>query len=421
MTSVANALKPTTALQTLEAALNDWVALGSAGKLARWLGRELDPDGVPRSLALEDWEPGLRRLFEARRERSDEWPEQFDAVMEGWFRATLRFSRPGGPVPASESAKEKARGVLYRGWADVLSDPGLGTVVDWWFPRPSKARHSPPPLPADARPDRALAVLRANWARDGDFVAIDHRPLGSETTFELFGGGIPWFNGRWESLAAESATRARPSLWTTNSSADVFEWTYRVGKARVTRSAVLLRGRRLALLGEQWDGPDDPGGFSLPLAEGVQTASIPDCRGFSLTPGRGRGSARVYPIGLPRLDYETERGSFRPEGQSLVLTQPAIANAKRTWRGLLVSWEPKRNRLPVHWRTLTVSEEAKECSPGTAFAARITWGRDDTLLIYRSLNRPGLRACLGHQTRSKFLVGLFTGEGEVEPLLKIDE
>ena len=88
---------------------------------------------------------------------------------------------------------------------------------------------------------------------------------------------------------------------------------------------------------------------------------------------------------------------------------------------MLVSWEPKRNRQAVHWRTLTVSENSRACAPGVAFAARITWGKDDTLVIYRSLGRPGHRAFLGHQTRSRFLVGLFTSEGEVEPLVDVAE
>ena len=51
----------------------------------------------------------------------------------------------------------------------------------------------------------------------------------------------------------------------------------------------------------------------------------------------------------------------------------------------------------------------------------MTWGRDETLVVYRSLARPGLRAFLGHQTRARFLVGLFTAEGEVEPLVKVED
>ena len=422
MASTPRVSKSVNGLSALDAALTAWIDRGKGALLLRWLNRELDHDGVPRTLAIEEWEEGLRRVFAARNERLQQWPEEFDAVIEGWFRAHLRFARPGGLISTSKSEHEKARSTLYRGWADSLSDAGLATVVDWWFPRPSRSRHSPPPLPADARPDRALAILRANWSRDGDFLSIDHRAAGMTTTFELFGSGIPWLASFWKSEAtlSESCTRPRPSLWSSHSSADVLEWSYSVGKGRVTRSALLLRGRKLALLGEQWEGPGDPGAFSMDLAESVHATPIPECRGVALKHDRSRSSAHVYPIGLPKLPYATDRGEFCVDGRRLILKQPG-SGEKRRWRSLLVSWDPKRNRLPVHWRTLTVSENAKECPPGTAFASRITWGRDDTLLIYRSLSRPGLRACLGHQTRSKFLIGLFTSEGEVEPLLKIDE
>ncbi len=55
-----------------------------------------------------------------------------------------------------------------------------------------------------------------------------------------------------------------------------------------------------------------------------------------------------------------------------------------------------------------------------AFAARVGWGRDEGLVIYRSLGKPGLRAFLGHQTTSRFLIGSFSASGEVTPILKID-
>ncbi|MFO0954465.1 MAG: hypothetical protein U0835_25560 [Isosphaeraceae bacterium] len=59
-------------------------------------------------------------------------------------------------------------------------------------------------------------------------------------------------------------------------------------------------------------------------------------------------------------------------------------------------------------------------APTAPFAARVPGGRDETLLIYRSLTPPVTRSFLGHQTRARLLVGLFSSEGEVETLLKVD-
>jgi hypothetical protein len=73
------------------------------------------------------------------------------------------------------------------------------------------------------------------------------------------------------------------------------------------------------------------------------------------------------------------------------------------------------------WRTLTVTEKSQACPPDVAFGARISWGvGQEGLLIYRSLARPALRAVLGHQTKARFLIGRFTEDGDVEPLLTLD-
>jgi hypothetical protein len=415
-------------------ALGAWVGRGRPATAFRWMGRELDPDGVPLRMAVADWPTAFQVLDRALRERPEGWPDGFDATVEGWFRALLRFSRPDGS-PAFGPPGPNPNGdrrTSFKVWADRLADPGLTTVVDWWFPAPGdgrgrvRRRHVAPPLPADSRPDRPLAVLRANWATDGDFVAVDHRAPGWSSLVEVAARGRPWLGPTWGSGERTPGpparpARARPTLWVSQSSADAAEWSFRAGRARVTRTAVLLRGRRLALLAEQWDGPEDPGAWHVSLADGVEATPVDDRRGFALAAvaGRSRGGPRAYPIGLPRLSYPTERGSFDRLGGDLVLRTPPAG--RRTWRPLLLSWEPLLERKAVHWRTLTVTEGRRVCRPDEAFAARISWGRGETLLVYRSLGRRATRAFLGHQTDARFLVGLFSTEGEVEPLLKVEE
>ena len=400
-------------------ALNAWIAQGRTGPVARWLARELDPDGVPRTLPVVEWLDAFRRLDEATRIRPAGWPEAFDARAEGWFRALLRFSRPDGTPAFGPVGLPRPSGKLFHSWAERLADPGFNTVADWWFPPKTPSPHAPPPLPADSRPDRPLAVLRANWMRDGDFLTVDHRAAGPVSRVELFGRGRPWLGPDWDSAGDLAVGRARPTLWISHSTADLAEWSFSVGKARVTRTALLLRGRQLALLAELWDGPGDPGSWRVGLTEGVDAGPMPDCRGLALKAPRARVSPRALPIGLPRLPYTTDRGSFKAEGRSLRLAGPS--SGRRAWRPLLLSWDPQRDRRPVHWRTLTVTEDRKVCGPDVAFAARVSWGRDEGLVVYKSLAPPAIRAFLGFQTKVKFLVGLFTCEGDVEPLVQVNE
>jgi hypothetical protein len=87
---------------------------------------------------------------------------------------------------------------------------------------------------------------------------------------------------------------------------------------------------------------------------------------------------------------------------------------------VLASWDPLRNRQAIHWRILTVGERSQVCPPDRAFAARVSWGRGESLLIYRSLAAPTLRSVLGHQTRARLLVALFNRDGTVTPIVTLD-
>ena len=85
-------------LQSLAQAVRSWVDDGDEGKLARWVSRELDADGVPIRLPVSAWPRVLENLAAARRQRGD-WPPGSAAAIDGLIQAALRFSRPdGSPV-----------------------------------------------------------------------------------------------------------------------------------------------------------------------------------------------------------------------------------------------------------------------------------------------------------------------------------
>ncbi|MGE3822296.1 MAG: hypothetical protein AB7I30_23025, partial [Isosphaeraceae bacterium] len=224
-------------LEPLLAAIESVSRLGKFERLVRWMDRELDAEGVPRTLPVRDWREGLQRLANAIGEGPVPCPDRVEALAEGWFLALLRLSRPdGSPSFGPTGTCAEARRVL-RFWANRLPDPGYDTVLDWWFPEKStsRSRHAPPPLPADARPDRPLAVLRSHWLKGGDFLALDHRSPSTRSLIEICAGGRPWIGPGWDvsPSVSDRVTRARPTLWRTQSAADVAEWSFRVGKARV--------------------------------------------------------------------------------------------------------------------------------------------------------------------------------------------
>jgi hypothetical protein len=296
-------------------------------------------------------------------------------------------------------------------------------VIGWWLGLPDEV-HSPPPLPAWSSAHHPLAVLRASWQKDGDLLAVDQRDKSTTARCELIGGGVSWLGPEWRMVEAAGSTRSRATIhWVSNSKADCLEWSYRAGGKVLTRTAVLFRGEELALIAEQVDSRGSaPDSFEMRigLPPKVATEPIPERRGLLLRSSSSRASALVMPVALPALGYETDRGQFQALGNERALSLRLQARGRRVWLPLLVSWDSSRNKKSLSWRILTVSEESRVCPPDVAFAVRVSWGRSDTLVIYRSLVAPQRRAFLGHQTSSRFLIGRFTPEGVVEPIVSTD-
>jgi hypothetical protein len=207
----------------------------------------------------------------------------------------------------------------------------------------------------------------------------------------------------------------------TGGSADLAEWSYHAGDMRITRCVALLRGRRMALISVLAES-HSPGALNAPvrwsLPPKVAVKPLADRRAFVLTAGNKWGSVHVLPIGLPCLAYATDRGRFEAEGRELALHQNVAG--RRCWLPLLVSWDPPRHRKTVTWRVLTVAERSRITRSDRAVAVRVSWGRDESYVIYRSLGPPAHRTFLGHHTRARFLIAQFTTEGDVKPILTVD-
>ncbi|MDB5351676.1 MAG: hypothetical protein JWN86_2923 [Planctomycetota bacterium] len=385
-------------------------------RLERTLLKMLDEDGIPRRLAVGAWWQLLSELAKVVLPRSESWSESIKQRLRGLLIGTMRFSRPDGSAVFEARQIPKDRATLVRAWATFLDEPGVLTVAGWWFGRRRTESPTPPPLPTSGHESHPLAMLRPDWRADGDFLAVDHRTAGAGSFLELQTSGETLLGRSW--LAGLSpAGVGRGAGWSTGMYADRAEWSFRVGDARVVRTAVLLRGRKLALLADEWIGAaggNISGRFSV--ADGVEVAPVTDSRALSLK--INRASARAFPLALPALPYATDRGSLVYQDGELVLTQKV--DSRRVWAPLLLSWDKLRNRRPARWRRLTVSEKSKNCPSDIAFAARVGWGHGDGLVVYRSLARPALRTFLGHQTSAKFLIGLFNDKGDVVPLLKVD-
>lgn len=396
--------------QTLVARWSRRSVAPTEAEIARGIAAVLDDEGSPRSLAPVEWEALARAILDSGLPLDAE-------IARGLLFRLLQFTRPDGSAMFGPVGKRPGQGKSWRTWAAKINDPSLSTVIDRWFPsRSSTLETAGPAFPAEASADRALAMLRADWNSRGAWLAIDHRKAGPTTSFELAGSGQVWLGHDWTGGPDGKCGRPRRTYWSSSPYADCFEWSYRQGQARVTRLAVNLRGRSLALLAEQVDGPSgEEESLQLRLADGVTAKPVADSRLVALTKPGSKTAAWALPLGLPALPYETDRGRFEIVGRDLRLTQPATA--RRRFRVVLIGWD----RPPKTWRTATAAEKSRNCPPDVAFAARIGWGlAEEGIIFYKSLGPKAERCFLGHQVRSRFLIGTFSGAGEVRQLLKVD-
>ena len=424
MTVLDDPVHPT--LERLVQAVRSWTEHDDEGKLTRWLRRELDSEGVPIRLAVPDWPRCLDLLAAGRRRRGD-WPSGCVEAITGLVVAALRFARPDGSPAMQERATDGRPSVWASpDWMQWYRGTGIARVLGWWDGSRSRgAGSAPPPLPTWSGDDRVLGMFRPDWKPGGDFLAIDHRDARSPCRLELFGGGRTWLGPDCGEALGDPfgpARRARPSLRVATAAADLFEWRYRVEGWRITRSALLLRTRHLALLsmvvegGRPGDGVEPT--LRLTMAPDVTAGPLKESRTLALTQSGRRGAAHALPIALPCRPYPTDRGSFRAAGRELLLGQAPVG--RRCWLPLLVSWDAERQRKPLNWRVLTVSEGSRIVPSDRAFAVRVSWGRDETYVIYRSLGPPARRAFLGHQTTLRFLVADFDEDGDLKPILAVE-
>jgi hypothetical protein len=407
----------------LSEAIANWARNANERPLTRWLERELDSNGTPIRMSLPEWDECLNILQASQRERAG-WPKSCDERITRMVRSSLRFTRPDGclatclGVPVSRngplletedrtgfnhSNQSTARG--RKRWLAVGVNEGLPHASMGW-----------------ASSKRVLAGLNDDGTTMRDLLVVDHHAAADFCRFELFGGGRSWLGPSW-TLDGEiaAAHRPHPRTWISTVTADLAEWSQSVGDTRVTRSVLLLRGLRLALLSvlvERKSPPAQPPGFRIARPQELAVESIQGCRALVLSQSSKHGTAQVLPIGLPCASYATDQGRFASDGDDLVLSHAAVG--RRTWLPLLVSWDLSRHRKRLHWRVLTVSERSRIVGADRAVAVRVSWGRHETYVIYRSLASSAPRVFLGHRSQERLLVGRFTEKGLVEPILEVE-
>ncbi len=410
-------------LEELSQAIAAWGQRSDDRPLLRWLKRQLDSNGTPIRMSLPEWNESLNLILAAQRMQG-EWPDRCALAITRMILASLRFTRPDGCLATCFGAAPGGSSALLasgdRTQLDHTDGPIARTRRRWLAQGVEEGL--PHASMGWASSKRVLAGLNDDGTAMRDLLVVDHHAAGDFCRFELFGGGRSWLGPAW-TVNGETGLDHRPwpQTWISTVTADLAEWSHSAGADRVTRSVLLLRGLRLALLSvvvERRSSTSGPAGYRIGRTPGLAVEPVEACRALLLSLSPRRGTAQVVPIGLPCRAYDTDHGRFGADGDDLVLSHAAAG--RRTWLPLLVSWDAARHRKRLHWRVLTVSEQSRIVSADRAIAVRVSWGRQETYVIYRSLASPAPRVFLGHRTESQFLVGRFTDQGIVEPIFEVE-
>lgn len=423
-----------------EDAVERWVARGESRALSTWARRELDIDGIPRRLPVAAWPSVLQKLASLQSLRRRAWPLVLWKRLHAFAESTA-FARRHDGFPVFGTAESAACvSKALRSWNSELGradrDDFAGRLQEAGFERAPVGAKS---LDSWASRRVPVAFLRDSSPNARATAALDQRDGSLPAWFELHAHGsrivgTTW----WSSLVAPAGTtmnvpstedgEARPSVVKCGSEADLYEWRFSRGAARITRTLLLIKEFGLGLAAEEVDRVPNGTVASIEWAipDAVKPRLVPERRAVLLGVGRSQRAAMLVPLGLPSLPYPSDLGKFEVAADTTMrcervarLTQRV--EGKRLWMPIAICWDRGRNSKPTHWRRLTVTENMKVCRPDVAFAARLSWGTDASLFVYRSLARPALRAALGHQTKARFVVGWFGSDGKVEPIVTIDD
>ncbi len=361
------------------------------------------------------------------------WPESsVERFLRAWQHA-LRLTRRDGSQalqvePALLGQTDSARrGRWLREAATTLNRPGKA-LADGKSRKRSPADDKLPgwitSAPASSQSGWAqAAVLRSDWSRRANLVAVDHH--GPNSKIELLSQGQPWFSGAWSCQVRQNDQTLTVSepwaqiCWTSDEDLDYLELEADLSPSvRIQRQVLLARADRFLLLIDSVLAEDAaPLSYTgrLPLAAQVACSPAEQTRELRLEAPRGGGW--VLPLALPEWQCDHRVGSLTVDGQHLTLEQqasgPALAAA------LWIDLEPRRRNEPLTWRQLTVAEQRSVVPSNAAAAFRVQFGGRQWL-IYRSFDGPANRTVLGKNLVTEFFVGRFRGDGNAETLLELE-
>jgi len=398
------------------------------------------------------------------------WGARAEQRYQRLVRNALRCNRPDGMPLLAGAVTDVKTGT---DWGRELFESALQSDADETnrclaataLPDSTPNVAARPPKKSDVLPpssicfeDGGIAILRRNWNRDDERIAVLFSGQSSE--IELVSSGRVVASGAWRFGITQQGRQLEPvsdwevSCWYTDADVDYLELEIEVtGGVKLERQIVLAREDRFLLLADAVMSPrrcDLEYRSVLPLAPGIEFHGARESReGFlaqckavrdsAARPTRAarshervsvrggatvgektadaRSLAQVMPLALPEWRVEQSTGELRAVPEGLELHQATAG--QRLFAPLFIDLDRSRFRRRMTWRQLTVAERLSPAPSDVAVGFRVAIG-DQQWIIYRSLSARGNRTLLGHNLATDSLVARFGKDGEVTSIVEIE-
>jgi len=422
------------------------------------------------------------------------WGVRSEQRFQRLVRNALRCSRPDGwPLLAEHAMNSNSGGAWGRDlFETVLEDgaeetdrrlaavalPPLTSLVA--AKRPKKSAVLPPA--SICFEDGAIAILRRNWDRDNERLAVLFPERNCE--IELVCSGRVAASGAWrfeisqQGQQLQGVSNWESNCWHSDADVDYLELEIEVtGGVKLQRQIVLARQDRFLLLADAVMSPQR-GNLEyrsvVPLAPKVEFRGAVESREGLLVhcpkhqrfaaldrhdvesreesllhcpaatdPAAGPGRAAHSPERLIAQSRAAAGGSAvpaRPLAQVMPLAMPEwraersggelIATpeglelrhttaGQRLFAPLFIDLDRSRFRRRMTWRQLTVAESLAAVPSDVAVGYRVAVG-DRQWIIYRSLAAKANRTVLGHNLATESLIARFGKDGEVTSIIEIE-
>ncbi|HEX3870687.1 MAG TPA: hypothetical protein VHV77_09635 [Pirellulales bacterium] len=279
------------------------------------------------------------------------------------------------------------------------------------------------PPAADHSEWSEMAVMRNDWSSDSSRLIVDYGARRVRAEFaagtEPLLSGLWNFEVRWNRNLLSAQTDWEQTCWESDKECDYLELETTLGHGVIVQRQFVLSRRDDIFVVADAVIASEPGEIeyraTFPLAAATRFEPAEETREGTLV-GRKR-RARVLPLALPEWRADP-RGSLQVVDGQLELAQSA-SHARGLYAPLFFDLRPRRFGKRLTWRRLTVAEEHVVQGVDVAAGFRVHIGKEQWL-IYRSLHQGRSRTVLGHHLFSEYLVGRFTTEGTVEPVIEIE-